>query len=207
MITLVLSSSTPASSGRLQVSHSFQPPAGRLFPRPSAPVPVCRQSAAGRASSTLSRPPKPHSDDTCPSLQRIPTFHISRQRKEPHRWAAIPPAGLAPICRQLAAGGVSSILRGSTPLHSDDTCPSLQRIAISRQRKEPHSWQAIPPAGSAPSSRNQLHSKHPAHQGLCSASLDHHYRPAAVSSTRAGVNCPALTTTGQIVTTSRAPDH
>ena len=93
-ITLVFSSSTPASPGRLQVSLIPALPAGRLCPRPSAPAPICRQSAAGRASYSLSGSPSlPHSDDTCPSLQRIAALHFSRRRKAPHSWPAFPPAG------------------------------------------------------------------------------------------------------------------
>ena len=92
-ITLVFSTSTPASPGRLQVSLIPALPAGRLCPRPSAPAPICRQSAAGRASYSLSGSPLPHSDDTCPSLQRIAALHFSRRRKAPHSWPAFPPAG------------------------------------------------------------------------------------------------------------------
>jgi hypothetical protein len=91
---MVFSTSTPASPGRLQVSLIPALPAGRLCPRPSAPAPICRQSAAGRASYSLSGSPSlPHSDDTCPSLQRIAALHFSRRRKAPHSWPAFPPAG------------------------------------------------------------------------------------------------------------------
>ena len=121
-ITLVFSSSTPASPGRLQVSLIPALPAGRLCPRPSAPAPICRQSAAGRASYSLSGSPSlPHSDDTCPSLQRIAALHFSRRRKAPHSWPAFPPAG-GTIIPQSAAFR-APLLSGPVLGHSG---PSLQ---------------------------------------------------------------------------------